>query len=127
MSPSQPLETILNKHLQPLTAPAALWDRVWQPRVNKPQSSLTQGFAFGLPVLAAAALIFTVAMRDPAHELGPALRAVSAAAKPANEIVYEVGAIEKDQTVRALARRQSVSSRKPETRVDVSCGLCHTL
>ena len=135
MSPSQPLETILNEQLHSVTAPSALWDRVWQPRFEKPQIDLrqrfgqawTQGFAFGLPVLAAAALIFTVAMRDPAHDLLPSLRAAAAPAKPGSaEIVYQVDQLERAQAVRAITRRD-LGSRKPDTRLDSACGLCHTL
>jgi hypothetical protein len=135
------LSNMLAEGLRPVVAPEALWDRVWQPRVEVAQRAernvgWMQGFAFGLPVAAAAALICMVAMSNPVHTAAgfhasaatnPG-RPPSSQAVPPAEIVAQA---ERMQVVRVVSNeRHDVQPRQRMTAASVDatgCGLCHAL
>jgi hypothetical protein len=129
MTPAEPIQSLLGDSLSPVTAPAELWDRVWQPRVQAepsgPGQTWLQHFAFILPVAAAAALISMVALRDPLHSPpGFSAAAAPVAKRDSSDIATQ---LERRQTILTVSSSVKSSERAPGAKADAGCAICHTL
>jgi hypothetical protein len=125
MTPAEPIQSLLGDSLRPVTAPAELWDRVWQPRMQTPKQGLLHGFAFGLPVAAAAALICMVALTDPQHSPSGFSATVPVVKRNSSEILTQ---LERRETILTVSSSAKNSERGPGgTKIDAGCALCHTL
>jgi hypothetical protein len=125
MTPAEPIPSLLGDSLRPVAAPAELWDRVWQPRMQTEKPGLLQGFAFGLPVAAAAALICMVALTDPQHSPSGFQAAAPVAKRNSSEIVSQ---LERRETILTVSSGVKSAERAPGgNKIDAGCALCHTL
>ena len=123
MSPAEPIPSLLNNSLRPVAAPAELWDRVWQPRVQTRRG--LQGFAFALPVAAAAALIGMVALTDPLHSPSGFRAVAPLAQRDSSDIASQ---LERRETILTVSSNAKNSERASAgTKMDAGCALCHTL
>jgi hypothetical protein len=85
-----------------------------------------QGFAFGLPVAFAAALIVMVAVTNPLHSPS-GFHAVAPARPGSTEIVSQLERREAVRTISQDRLREAQPARSVAARLEAGCSVCHTL